>query len=73
MDHKTSESLQKTMENQRFSMVFRAAQVKGNTIFDNIIITDSTAEADKFVEKWKALSAIEKAKKKEEEGRFMRL
>ena len=43
-------------------------QVKGNTIFDNIIITDDVKEADKFVEKWKALSEVEKAKKKEEES-----
>merc|ERR1712046_296920 len=42
-------------------------QVKGGTIFDNIIITDDKAEADKFAEKWKALSAVEKEKKKEEE------
>lgn len=42
-------------------------QVKGNTIFDNIIITDDVAEADKFVQKWKTLSEVEKAKKKEED------
>merc|ERR1712157_672920 len=42
-------------------------QVKGNTIFDNIIITDDAAEADSFAKKWKDLSAVEKAKKKEEE------
>merc|ERR1739845_185443 len=42
-------------------------QVKGGTIFDNIIITDDTAEADTFAAKWKALSEIEKAKKKEED------
>merc|ERR1712060_124275 len=40
-------------------------QVKGNTIFDNIIITDDKAEADSFAKKWKDLSAVEKAKKKE--------
>jgi len=40
-------------------------QVKGNTIFDNIIITDDVAEADAFAKKWKALSEIEKTKKKE--------
>jgi len=39
-------------------------QVKGGTIFDNIIITDDVAEADKFAEKWKALSAHEKEEKK---------
>merc|ERR1711988_1571934 len=42
-------------------------QVKGGTIFDNIIITDDKAEADSFVKKWKALSEVEKSKKKEEE------
>merc|ERR1712190_137007 len=42
-------------------------QVKGNTIFDNIIITDDVAEADAFVKKWKVLSEIEQAKKKEED------
>merc|ERR1712113_1309733 len=42
-------------------------QVKGGTIFDNIIITDDVAEADSFVKKWKALSEVEKAKKKEED------
>merc|ERR1712232_43685 len=31
-------------------------QVKGGTIFDNIIITDDKAEADAFAGKWKALS-----------------
>merc|ERR1719343_1946681 len=40
-------------------------QVKGGTIFDNVIITDDTAEADAFAKKWKDLSAVEKAKKKE--------
>merc|ERR1712157_16156 len=42
-------------------------QVKGGTIFDNVIITDDVAEADGFAKKWKALSEVEKAKKKEEE------
>merc|ERR1711920_990444 len=32
-------------------------EVKGNTIFDNIIITDDAAEADSFAKKWKDLSA----------------
>merc|ERR1739841_83835 len=41
-------------------------QVKGGTIFDNIIITDDKAEADSFAAKWKALREVEKAKKKEE-------
>merc|ERR1712227_761700 len=42
-------------------------QVKGNTIFDNIIITDDAAEADTFVKKWKALSEVEKKAIKEAE------
>jgi len=42
-------------------------QVKGGTIFDNVIITDDVAEADSFLKKWKDLSEVEKAKKKEEE------
>merc|ERR1712056_130938 len=42
-------------------------QVKGGTIFDNIIITDDKAEADSFAAKWKALSDVENAKKKEED------
>merc|ERR1719198_1475362 len=44
-------------------------QVKGGTVFDNIIITDDKAEADKFVAKWKELSEVEKAKKKEEDDK----
>merc|ERR1712014_532954 len=44
-------------------------QVKGGTIFDNIIITDDKAEADSFVKKWKDLSKVEKAKKKEEDDK----
>merc|ERR1711972_550548 len=42
-------------------------QVKGGTIFDNIIITDDVAEADVFVKKWKDLHEVEKANKKEED------
>merc|ERR1712031_36643 len=42
-------------------------QVKGGTIFDNVIITDDVAEADTLAKKWKALSEVEKTKKKEEE------
>merc|ERR1711933_513568 len=42
-------------------------QVKGGTIFDNVIITDDAAEADAFTKKWKALSEVETAKKKEED------
>merc|ERR1712084_6143 len=44
-------------------------QVKGNTIFDNVIITDDKAEADSFAKKWKDLSAVEKSKKKEEDDK----
>merc|ERR1712161_39977 len=42
-------------------------QVKGGTIFDNVIITDDTAEADAFAKKWKTLSEHENAQKKEED------
>merc|ERR1712139_695370 len=42
-------------------------QVKAETIFGNVIITDDVAEADAFAAKWKALSEVEKAKKKEED------
>merc|ERR1712060_233145 len=42
-------------------------QVKGGTIFDNIILTDDVAEADTFAKKWKALSEVEKAAKKAED------
>merc|ERR1719329_1207920 len=41
-------------------------QVKGNTIFDNIIITDDVAEADTFAAKWKALNEVEKEAVKKE-------
>merc|ERR1711959_401222 len=51
-----------------FSFVgFDLWQVKGGSIFDNIVITDDVAEADKFTEKWKALNEVEKEKKKEAE------
>jgi len=40
-------------------------QVKGGTIFDNVLVTDDLSEADKFAEKWKALSTVEAEKKKE--------
>merc|ERR1712110_463022 len=46
---------------------FDLRQVKGGTIFDNVIITDDVAEADAFAEKWKTLSEHENAKKKEED------
>merc|ERR1712170_185411 len=42
-------------------------QVKGGTIFDNVIITDDVAEADAFAAKWKTLNEVETAKKKEED------
>merc|ERR1711935_446442 len=42
-------------------------QVKGGTIFDNVIVTDDKAEADAFAKKWKALSEVEQTKKKEED------
>merc|ERR1711953_507537 len=42
-------------------------QVKGGTIFDNVIVCDDKAEADTFAGKWKALSAVEKEEKKKEE------
>merc|ERR1712232_250971 len=42
-------------------------QVKAETIFDNIIITDDVAEADAFAGKWKTLNDVETAKKKEED------
>merc|ERR1712071_498829 len=44
-------------------------QVKGGSIFDNVIITDEKAEADAFAKKWKELSEAEKAKKKEEDSK----
>jgi len=42
-------------------------QVKGGTIFDNVIVTDDAAEAAAFAKKWKALSEHETAQKKEED------
>merc|ERR1712070_452682 len=39
-------------------------QVKGGTIFDNVIVCDDKAEADTFAAKWKALSEVEKEEKK---------
>merc|ERR1712170_28180 len=44
-------------------------QVKAETIFDNIIITDDAAEADNFAAKWKKLNEIEQEKKKEEDDK----
>merc|ERR1711972_1040264 len=42
-------------------------QVKGGTIFDNIILTDDVAEADAFAKKWKDLKEAEDAAKKEDD------
>merc|ERR1712210_415217 len=42
-------------------------QVKGGTIFDNVILCDDVAEADAFAKKWKSLNELETAKKKEED------
>merc|ERR1712224_614619 len=42
-------------------------QVKGGTIFDNVIICDDKAEADAFAAKWKALADHEKAEKAKED------
>merc|ERR1711972_1183505 len=51
-----------------FSFIgFDLWQVKGGTIFDNIIITDDQAEADAFAKKWKVLNDVEKAKVLEQE------
>jgi len=46
---------------------FDVWQVKGGSIFDNIIITDDKAEADAFAKSWKELSAVEKAEKAKED------
>merc|ERR1712125_314849 len=43
-------------------------QVKGGTIFDNVIICDDKAKADAFAAKWKALSEVEKAEKAKEDA-----
>jgi len=50
---------------------FEIWQVKAGTIFDNIIVTDDQAEADKFAELTKATQEGEKAmfNKEEEERR----
>merc|ERR1711998_62271 len=44
-------------------------QVKAETIFDNVIITDDAAEADTFAAKWKKLNEVETEKKKEEDDK----
>merc|ERR1711988_1269889 len=43
-------------------------QVKGGSIFDNVIVCDDKSEADAFAAKWKALSEHEKEEKKKEES-----
>jgi len=43
-------------------------QVKGGTIFDNVIITDDKAEADSLAKRWQELSKLEKSKKEEEDA-----
>jgi calreticulin len=43
-------------------------QVKGGTIFDNVIVCDDVAEADVLAAKWKALSEHEKAAKTKEDA-----
>merc|ERR1711862_256789 len=43
-------------------------QVKGGTIFDNVIVCDDKAEADSFAAKWKAISEVEKEEKKKEDS-----
>merc|ERR1712147_321553 len=42
-------------------------QVKAETIFDNIIITDDVAEADTFAAKWKKLNDVETEEKKDDD------
>merc|ERR1711988_787017 len=42
-------------------------QVKGGSIFDNVIVCDDVSEADEFARKWKTTNEVEKAKKKEED------
>merc|ERR1712107_314932 len=51
------------------SIGFDLWQVKAETIFDNIIITDDKAEADKAAAEWKAVNEKEKAGKKEEDDK----
>merc|ERR1712014_327400 len=44
-------------------------QVKGGTIFDNVIVCDDVAEADEFAKKWKAVNEVEKDKKEEDDAK----
>merc|ERR1712032_1541313 len=41
-------------------------QVKGGSIFDNVIVTQSLADADIFAAKWEAENKVEKEKLEEE-------
>merc|ERR1719409_2573406 len=43
-------------------------QVKGGTIFDNVIVCNDKADADAFAAKWKELSEYEKAEKTKEDN-----
>jgi len=42
-------------------------QVKGGSIFDNVLVADNIKEADDLAEKWKTLNAVELEKKKEKD------
>jgi len=51
-----------------FSFIgFDLWQVKGGTIFDNIVVTDSASEADEFAAKWVELNKLEKEELKKDE------
>merc|ERR1711918_183079 len=51
---------------------FDLCQVKGGTIFDNVIVCDDKADADALAAKWKALSAHEKEEKKKADDARLR-
>jgi len=58
----------KTVYKHDFGFIgFDLWQVKGGAIFDNVIVCDDVADADKFAEKWKVLSEHEKAEKAKED------
>merc|ERR1712227_1164961 len=42
-------------------------QVKGGTIFDNVIVCDDVSDADALAAKWKSLNEHEKEEKKKED------
>merc|ERR1712094_63606 len=44
-------------------------QVKGGTIFDNVIVCDDKSEADAFAAKWKAISRSRKQRKRRKKRR----